>query len=119
MTVYRGELSSLLMRKEKMLAVIAAGIAAGIIGFLPLFVSLRLARRSESLSALSTGLYGLAGTFVSLILVVVAMIICAVVARELILYFGIAEIAALIVSTSLYVVYKNVLAKRKKKVTER
>ncbi len=98
-----------------MLAAIAAGIAAGIVGFLPLFISLRLARRSESLSAMGAGLYGLAGTFVSLIVVVVAMIVCAVVARELILYFGIAEIVALIVSTSLYVVYKNVLAKRKNK----
>lgn len=98
-----------------MLAAIAAGIAAGIVGFLPLFISLRLARRSESLSVMGAGLYGLAGTFVSLIVVVVAMIVCAVVARELILYFGIAEIVALIVSTSLYVVYKNVLAKRKNK----
>ena len=89
-----------------MLAAIAAGIVAGIIGFLPLFISLRLARRSDSISAMSMGLYGLAGTF--------AMIICAQVARESILPFGIAEIAALIVSTSLYVVYKNVLAKRKK-----
>ena len=75
-----------------MLAPVAAGIAAGIIGFLPLFISLRLARRSTSLSAMSAGLYGLAGTFVSLIVVAVA----------------------LIVSTSAYVVYKNVLAKRKK-----
>ena len=97
-----------------MLAAVAAGIAAGIIGFLPLFVSLRLSRRSESLSAMSMGLYGLAGTFVSLIIVAVAMIICAVVARDSVLPFGIAEILALIVSTSLYVVYKNVLAKRKK-----
>ena len=85
-----------------MLAPVAAGIAAGIIGFLPLFISLRLARRSTSLSAMSAGLYGLAGTFVSLIVVAVA------------LPFGVAEIVALIVSTSAYVVYKNVLAKRKK-----
>ena len=90
-----------------MLAAVAAGIVAGIIGFLPLFVSLRLARRSDSLAPMSMGLYGLAGTFVSLIIVIVAMIICAQVARASIL-------PALIVSTSLYVVYKNVLAKRKK-----
>lgn len=97
-----------------MVAAIAAGIAAGILGFIPLFVSLRLARRSDSLSSMSLGLYGLAGTFVSLIIVAVAMIICAVTAREMVLSFGLAEIATLIVSTSLYVVYKNVLAKRKK-----
>ncbi len=97
-----------------MLAAVAAGIAAGIVGFLPLFVSLRLSRRSESLSAMSLGLYGLAGVFISLIIVAVALIVCAQVARSVILPFGIAEILALIVSTSLYVVYKNVLAKRKK-----
>ena len=36
------------------------------------------------------------------------------VARDVVLPFGVAEIVALIVSTSAYVVYKNVLAKRKK-----
>ena len=97
-----------------MLAAIAAGIVAGIIGFLPLFISLRLARRSDSISAMSMGLYGLAGLFVSRIIVIGAMASGSKVARESILPFGIAEIAALIVSTSLYVVYKNVLAKRKK-----
>ena len=102
-------------RKEAMLAAVAAGIVAGIIGFLPLFISLRLARRSASISAMSTGLYGLAGTFVSLIIVAVALIICAVANRSVVLPFGIAEIVALIVSTSVYVVYKNVLAKRKSK----
>lgn len=64
---------------------------------------------------MSTGLYGLAGTFVSLIIVAVALIICAVTNRSVVLPFGIAEIVALIVSTSVYVVYKNVLAKRKSK----
>lgn len=97
-----------------MLAAVAAGIAAGIIGFLPLFVSLRLARRSDSISPMSMGLYGLAGVFVSLIIVAVALILCAVLARDVVLPFGVAEILALILSTSLYVVYKNVLAKRKK-----
>ena len=82
-----------------MLAPVAAGIAAGIIGFLPLFISLRLARRSTSLSAMSAGLYGLAGTFVSLIVVAVALIVCAMVARDVVLPFGVAEIVALIVST--------------------
>lgn len=97
-----------------MLIAVIAGIAAGIVGFMPLFVSLRMARRSASLSAMSTGLYGLAGVFVSLIIVAVALIVCAVAARDQVLPFGVAEIVALIVSTSAYVLYKNVLAKRKK-----
>ena len=97
-----------------MIVPVLAGIAAGIIGFLPLFISLRLARRSTNLSAMSAGLYGLAGTFVSLIVVAVCLIVCARNARDVVLPFGVAEIVALIVSTSAYVVYKNVLAKRKK-----
>ena len=97
-----------------MLTAVAAGIVAGIVGFLPLFVSLRLARRSDSIAPMSMGLYGLAGTFVSLIIVIVAMIVFAQIDRASVLPFGIAEIAELIVSTSLYVVYKNVLAKRRK-----
>ena len=64
---------------------------------------------------MSAGLYGLAGVFVSLIVVAVALILCAVIARDMVLPFGIAEIVALIVTTSAYVVYKNVLAKRKQK----
>ena len=102
-----------------MLAAVAAGIVAGIIGFLPLFVSLRLARRSDSLAPMSMGLYGLAGTFVSLIIVIVAMIICAQVARASILPFGIAEIAALIVSTSLMSFIKTSLLNARNKATER
>ncbi|CDD66902.1 putative uncharacterized protein [Eggerthella sp. CAG:368] len=98
-----------------MIAAIAAGLGAGVIGFLPLFIFLRLGRRSASLSPMNAGLYGLAGTFVSLIIVAAALIVCAVVAREAVLPFGIAEIVALVVSTSVYVVYKNALAKRKKK----
>lgn len=98
-----------------MVLAIVAGLAAGVVGFIPLFVFLRLGRRSTSLSPMNAGLYGLAGTFVSLIIVAAALIICAMVAREAVLPFGIAEMGALIVSTSIYVVYKNALAKRKKK----
>ncbi len=98
-----------------MILAIAAGLVTGVIGFLPLFIFLRLARRSTSLNPMNAGLYGLAGTFVSLIVVAAALIICAVVARDVVLPFGIAEMGALIVSTSVYVVYKNALAKRKKK----
>lgn len=101
-------------RKEEMLAAVAAGIVAGLVGFLPLFVSLRLALRSESLSAMTTGLYGLVGVFISLIIVAAALIVCAVVARDQVLPFAVAEIVAFIGFTSAYVVYKNVLAKRKK-----
>ena len=92
-----------------MAAAIALGILAGIAGFIPLFIALRLS------SPLSAGLYGLGGFFVSLIVVAVALIICAVVAREMVLPFAVAEILTLVVVTSIYVVYKNVLAKKRVK----
>ena len=60
-----------------MAAAIALGILAGVAGFVPLFVALRLSRKSTSTSPLSAGLYGLGGFFVSLIVVAVALIICA------------------------------------------
>ena len=91
-----------------MTAAIALGILAGIAGFIPLFIALRLSRKSTSTSPLSAGLYGLGGFFVSLI-------ICAVVAREMVLPFAVAEILTLVVVTSIYVVYKNVLAKKRVK----
>ena len=93
---------------------IVIGAVAGLIGFIPLFVALRLSRRSASATALNAALYGLAGVFVSLIVLVVELIVCAQVARSLVLPFGIAEMLALIVSTALYVVYKNGLGTRRK-----
>ena len=45
----------------------------------------------------------------------IALIICAVVAREMVLPFAVAEILTLVVVTSIYVVYKNVLAKKRVK----
>lgn len=101
-------------RKMRMVQAIVLGIVAGVAGFLPLFAALRLSRRSASTSALNAGLYGLGGTFVSLIILIVAMILCATFARASVLPFGIAEIASIIVVTSVYVLYKNVLAKKRK-----
>lgn len=101
--VYTGKNS----RERDMVLAILIGAAAGFIGFVPLFVSLRLSRRSSSIEPLTAGLYGLSGVFVSLIILVVALIICSQVARTFILPFGIAEMLVLIVSTGVYVVYKN------------
>ncbi len=91
---------------------IVIGICAGVVGFIPLFLFLRLALRSATTSVMSTALYGLAGFCVSLIVVIVEMILCAAVARDLILPFGLAEIFALIIAAVIYVLYKNVLGRR-------
>lgn len=94
---------------------ILLGALTGFLGFLPLFLALRLSRRMTQGGNMEMALCGLAGTFVSLILVIVALIACKLLAAEIVLPFGIAEIVTLIASTSLYVLYKNVLSKRKQK----
>ena len=84
---------------------IALGIVTGILGFLPLFLSLRLSRRSTSTHALTIGLYGLAGVAISLVILVAGLIACAMLARDGLVFLG---------CTIAFVVYKNVLAKRKR-----
>ena len=88
---------------------IALGIVTGILGFLPLFLSLRLSRRSTSTHALTIGLYGLAGVAISLVILVAGLI-----ARDGLVGFVVAEGIVFLGCTIAFVVYKNVLAKRKR-----
>lgn len=84
------------------------GILAGAIGFVPMFVALRLSRRNATTSVVrDAALYGLGGVCVSLLVVVVELIACALVARPLVLPFGVSELLALIAVTALYVVASN------------
>jgi uncharacterized membrane protein YhaH (DUF805 family) len=92
---------------------IILGILAGAIGFIPIFVAIRISRHSTSTSVMSAAACGLLGSLVSLIVVVVELLLCSQLAHDVLLPFGIAELLALIVVTATYVVYKNVLAKRK------
>lgn len=93
---------------------IALGVLSGIIGFLPLFLSLRLSRRSRSTQALILGMYGLAGVCVSLLVLIVATVACGILARDAIVPFVIAEAVVFLGSTIAYVMYKNAPAKRKR-----
>lgn len=93
---------------------IVLGILTGILGFLPLFLSLRLSRRSTSTQALTLGLYGLAGVAISLVILVVGLIICAMLARDGLVPFVVAEGVVFLGCTIAFVLYKNVLAKRKR-----
>lgn len=93
-------------------AAIVVGIIAGFVGFLPLFASLRLARKHPSASVMNAALYGLGGVFVSLVVAAVCLILCAVVARSSVLPFGIAEIISLIAFTGIYVWRQNAPAKQ-------
>lgn len=94
---------------------IVLGMLTGALGFLPLFLSLRLSRRSTSTQALTVGLYGLAGVAVSMVVLVAGLIACAMLARDGLIGFVAAEAVVFLVSTIAYVVYKNVLAQRKRK----
>ncbi len=93
---------------------IVLGIATGVLGFLPLFLSLRLSRRSTSMHALTIGLYGLAGVAISLVILVAGLIACAMLAREGLVGFVVAEGVVFLACTIAFVVYKNVLARRKR-----
>ena len=89
------------------------GAITGFLGFLPEFLSVRLSRRSAAQDAMTIGLYALSGVCVSLIILVIGLLVCAKVAREAIVPFAIAEVAVFLGATIAYVVYKNLLAKRK------
>lgn len=93
---------------------IALGILTGILGFLPLFLSLRLSRRSTSIHALTVGLYGLVGVCVSMVILIAGLIACAMLARDSLVPFVVAEGVVFLGCTIAYVLYKNVFAKRKR-----
>ena len=89
-------------------APVLLGILAGAVGFVPMFFALRLSRANATSSVVrDAALYGLGGVSVSLLVVVFELIVCALVARPLVLPFGVSELLALIVVTALYVVASN------------
>lgn len=62
---------------------------------------------------LASAANALVGCAVSLIVAIAALLLCSNYAHDVLLPFGCAEVVSLVASTSVYVVYKNVLAKRK------
>lgn len=92
---------------------ILLGAVAGFIGFLPLFAAIRISRRVTSVRMLASAANALLGTAASLAVAVAGLLLCSNCAPALLLPFGCAEMVALVASISVYVVYKNVLAKRK------
>lgn len=92
---------------------IILGAVAGFIAFLPLFAAIRISRRVTSVKMLASATNALLGTAISLALAVAGLLLCSNYGHDVILPFGCAEIVTLVTSISVYVVYKNVLAKRK------
>ncbi|MDD5805994.1 MAG: hypothetical protein PUD02_01475 [Eggerthellales bacterium] len=65
---------------------------------------------------MSLGLFGLAGMFASLIVLVVALIVVAVTSRPNLVAFAVPEMIVFLATTIAYVLYKNVFAKKRKRV---
>ncbi|MEG0071132.1 MAG: hypothetical protein RR381_04455 [Raoultibacter sp.] len=91
-----------------MVLFVILGVVLGILGFLPLFGSLQLAKRATTTSNLSHASALMLGVLVSFIVLAGALIICAVAARDMVLPFALGEIITLLVATITYGVYKLV-----------
>ena len=85
---------------------IIIGAAVGVLGFLPLFGGLRLSRRATSTSNLGQMGACLLGLLVSFVVLVVACVICAEVARPQTLPFALSAAVALSASAICYGVVK-------------
>lgn len=85
---------------------IVAGIIAGLLGFAPLFFAMNMARRSTSTNSLSLGLYGLGGVSISLVILVVALIVVAMNAKDQLVFFAVSEGAVFVGCTIAYFVYR-------------
>ena len=90
------------------------GAVVGFLAFLPVFVTLRLTRRSAA-SPLTLGLYGLGGVAISLVILVAGLIACAMLAREQIVAFAVAEAVLFLGCTIAWVVYRNAATSRGRK----
>ena len=81
-----------------MIAAIVLGAVSGILGFLPLYMGLRLARQATPTSNLGHAGALLLGVLLSFLILVAAFIVCIFVARDLVLPFVLAEVGGLVVS---------------------
>ena len=81
-----------------MIAATVLGAVSGILGFLPLYMGLRLARKATPTSNLGHAGALLLGVLLSFLILVAAFIVCIFVARDLVLPFVLAEVGGLVVS---------------------
>jgi len=94
---------------------ILVGALAGFLGFLPLVGSANMARRHPSTGTLSFGLYALGGVAISLVILIVSVVACAMVARECLVGFVVAEGVVFLGATIVYVLRRNSILKRGQK----
>ena len=81
-----------------MIAAIVLGAVSGILGFLPLYMGRRRARKPTPTSNLGHAGALLLGVLLSFLILVAAFIVCIFVARDLVLPFVLAEVGGLVVS---------------------
>ena len=91
------------------------GLVAGVLGFIPLAVSMRMAHRTTSTQAMTVGFYALAGVAVSMVILVAGLILVGVFAKEGLIPFVACEVGSFLLLTIVYVFYRNVFAQRKHK----
>ncbi len=92
---------------------IGLGMLAGFVGFLPFCASSGLLRHSASIRPLSIGSFALGGAFVSLIVLMGSILVCALLARDLLVPFTVAEVVVFLGCTVAYALHKVVFAKGK------
>ena len=85
-----------------MIAAIVLGAVSGILGFLPLYMGLRLARKATPTSNLGHAGALLLGVLLSFLILVAAFIVCIFVARDLVLPFVLTEVGGLVVSADAF-----------------
>lgn len=95
-----------------MLLSILGGILAGVLGFVPLWASLKLSRASQSTIVIAMAGQGLIGVFISLIMLGASMFVVSRIGREFVPTFGAAEIITFVVVTSVYFMWRNRVLRR-------
>lgn len=78
-----------------MILAVVLGLVAGVLGFLPLLGGLQLVKRATSTSNIGQAGGALLGIFGSFVFLAITLVVCIVVARDMIMPFTIAEALAL------------------------
>ncbi len=97
-----------------LLASLALGVVAGVLGFAPLLYSVSLTKHVTTTSNLSHAGALLLGVGASFALTIGAMIACILIARAYVLSFVLAEALALIATALVYGIYKQVRKNRER-----
>jgi len=90
-----------------MVLAIALGLVCGIIGFLPLTLGLKLAKKATPTSNFGHASSLLLGVLLSFLLLAGGVFVCIFVARDLALPFVLAEAAGLVLFALGYGIYKR------------